>query len=233
MSKELIRFIVHSYTDKDFAEPAQGTFEIPINPEQFNQNLNVGLDTSRGHGDQGTDTKYMSTAPEQVKLDFILDGTGAVYGNKLQNVPVREQVDMLLNVVYKMKGEIHQPNFLKLLWGSNSLSGYGSKLRAFTCKVGNLSINFILFDHNGEPLRAKVSATFVSYVPPEARVGEENKGSPDLTRFRTVGEGDKLPLLTHQIYSDQSYYQKVARANGLTTFRKLKPGTLVFPPIAK
>lgn len=233
MSKKLFRFVIHSYKDKDFAEPPLSSFEIPINPEQFSQNLNIGLDSGRGHGDQGTDTKFMSTAPEQVKLDFMLDGTGAVSGNELAKVPVREQVDRLLKVVYKMDGDIHQPNFLKLLWGSNSLAGYGSKLRAFTCKLGKLDVNFVLFNTEGEPIRAKISATFVSYVPPPIRVREEGKSSPDLTRIRTVGEGDKLPLLTFQIYSDQYYYQKVARVNGLTTFRKLKPGSLIFPPVQK
>ena len=234
MSKELIRFIIHSYKDKDFAEPAQSSFEIPINPEQFHQNLNICADTGRGHGDQGTDTKFMSTAPEQVKLDFMLDSTGAISGNKLNKTPVREQVDMLLNVVYKMDGDIHQPNFLKVLWGSNSLAGYGSKLRAFTCKLSKLDINFILFDNTGEPVRAKISATFMSYVAPEARVREEGKSSPDLTRIRTIQEGDRLPFLTFNVYADQSYYQKVARANGLTSFRNLKTGdSLVFPPLEK
>jgi hypothetical protein len=141
---------------------------------------------------------------------------------------------MFLKVVYKMEGEIHQPNFLKVLWGSNSLSGYGNKLEAFTCKMGNADVNYILFDNHGEPLRAKVSATFIGYLPSETRDRNEAKKSPDLTRFRVVNDGDKLPLLTHQIYSDQSYYQKVARANGLTSFRNLKAGlNLVFPSIEK
>jgi nucleoid-associated protein YgaU len=55
-----------------------------------------------------------------------------------------------------------------------------------------------------------------------------------LTHARTVEIGDRLPLMTHQIYDDQSYYLKVAKANGLTSFRKLTVGKDInFPPIGE
>ena len=234
-NRELSRVIIDAYKDKDFAQSSKaGSFEIPLNPEQYSQNFKVDVDVQRGSGNQGTNTKFKSTAPEQLKLDFLLDNTGTIAGNHLDGTDVRKQVDSLLKVVYKMNGDIHQPNFLKLMWGSNSFASKASNHRAFTCVLGNLDINYILFDRDGEPLRAKVSATFINYVAQEARVREEGKESPDLTHIRTVNEGDKLPLMTFEVYSDQSYYQKVAKSNGLTSFRKLKPGDrIVFPPIEK
>jgi len=47
-----------------------------------------------------------------------------------------------------------------------------------------------------------------------------------------VKDGDTLPLLCHRIYGDSGYYADVARFNGLSSFRRLKPGlALHFPPL--
>ena len=40
--------------------------------------------------------------------------------------------------------------------------------------------------------------------------------------------------MVYRIYGDPLLYIEVAKANGLTDFRNLKPGrTLVFPPVEK
>jgi len=58
------------------------------------------------------------------------------------------------------------------------------------------------------------------------------RSSPDLTHVVEVKEGDTLPLLCYRVYKDCSYYPQVAKANNLTDFRHLKPGTkLSFPPL--
>jgi len=44
-------------------------------------------------------------------------------------------------------------------------------------------------------------------------------------------DGDTLPAMCDRLYGDSKYYIAVAAANGLTSFRDIKPGTpLVFPP---
>ncbi len=84
-----------------------------------------------------------------------------------------------------------------------------------------------------EPLRAKISLTFVEYISPAEIVKEEGKKSPDLTHLVQVRAGDTLPLLCDRIYRDSRYYMDVARINGLSSFRHLTPGmTLRFPPLA-
>ena len=229
-NRELTRITITAFKDKRL-QSKDSEFVIPTNPEQYTQNYKVELDTSRGQGNQGTDLKFKSTAPEQLKLDFILDGTKTIEGYGYPKMTVTEQVKKLLEVVYDMSGEIHQPHYLKVLWGEN---GFTTKPHAFDCILGNLDINYLLFSRNGEPLRAKISATFINYIEQEARVRRENKKSPDLTHIRTVNDGDKLPQLTFDVYSDQSYYLKVAKTNGLTSFRKLRAGEeLMFPPIEK
>jgi hypothetical protein len=220
----LMKIVIRAFTDKKLQQPAPrfDTFELPINPETYSQNYKVEYDTRRPQGQQGTDARYKSTAPEELKLEFVFDGTGALEdyrGNA--NEPVAEQVTRFLNTVYFMEGEIHRPKFLKVLWG---------KL-VFPCLLSNLDINYTLFNPSGTPLRAKLSATFINYIEHEARVARENKKSPDLTRTREVKEGDRLDLMTYRAYGDSRYVMQVAKANGLTSFRNVAAGkTILFPP---
>ncbi len=53
-----------------------------------------------------------------------------------------------------------------------------------------------------------------------------------MSHLITVKSGDTLPLLCHKVYGTSVHYAEVARANGLSNFRDLAPGTqLLFPPL--
>ena len=90
-----------------------------------------------------------------------------------------------------------------------------------------------MFDKFGLPIRAKISASFTERTPSGLGSLLSMLSSPDLTHKIVVKDGDILPLLTYQIYNNQTYYLQVARANKLKNFRKLQAGTtLTFPPIS-
>lgn len=242
MTGKLIKVSIESFENDDFSRRSKikpNPISLPVNPESFTQNYKVKLNIQQGQGSQGTDASYEGTAPEELKLDFILDGTNTIqgYNSKLEfkpdvdststkpPLPVKDQLDIFMNTVYNMNGEIHRPHFLKIQWGD------GFK---FPCILSNLDLNYTLFNPNGDPLRIKVSATFLNYVAQKERVARERKSSPDLTHVRLVKAGDRLDWMTEQIYKDPKYVTQIARANGLTTFRKIKPGIeLVFPPLEK
>ncbi|NEO87359.1 MAG: LysM peptidoglycan-binding domain-containing protein [Spirulina sp. SIO3F2] len=84
----------------------------------------------------------------------------------------------------------------------------------------------------GQPTRAELDTSFVGDIEDAERLKQENKSSPDLTHTRTVVPGDTLPLMAQRIYKDPTYYLKLAQANKINNFRKLKAGrTVNFPPI--
>lgn len=226
---KLTKILIKAFKDKTLTSPYSDfpEFELPVNPESYSQNFKIDYEVSKAQGSQGVDEKYTYTNPEELKLEFILDGTGTVegYSEKLKGKPVSQQIDILLNTTYKMIGETHKPPFLKVIHGENLV---------FYCLLTNLDINYTLFHPSGEPLRAKCSATFLNYIEQERRVLEEDKRSPDLTHVRQVKAGDTLPLMTHEIYGDGAFYMQVARENGLTSFRNLATGQdIIFPPIEK
>jgi phage tail protein X len=201
------------------------SFTLPINPEQYAEKRQLKYDQEQGIGNQFNDPKYGATGPEELKLDFIFDNTGAIEGNMLQGTKVNVQVQDFLSTVYLMEDGIHKPKFLKIQWG---------RYLTFPCVLTALDINYILFNREGEPLRAKVSATFLNFVEQEKRVRMEAKNSPDLTHVRTVKQGDRLDWITYKEYGDPQYALQVAKANGLSTFRKLTTGAnLILPPFAR
>ena len=201
-------------------------FTLSVNPESYTKNYKVEYDLQRGQGNQGTDGRFKSTAPEELRLDFYFDGTNTIegYANAGKYKSVEEELKAFLDTVYNMAGEIHRPRFLQVVWGTLD----------FPCILKNLDLNYTLFQDDGKPLRIKVAATFLNYIAQRERVQRERKRSPDLTRIRNVKQGDRLDYMTFQTYGDANLVMQVAKANNLTTFRQLKGGVdLRFPPLDK
>lgn len=230
---ELTKVKLEIYKDNRYQNKL-GEFELPINPEQFSQQFQIEYDRNQAQGSQHNDLKYKFTRPQELKLDFTLDGTGVVPDKQNPgkfHQDIIGQLQDFFRLTYTMNPETHKPNFLRLLWGNFSF-GYGEY--GFNCLLTNLQVSYTLFDPNGSPLRAKLSATFTSYVEQKLRLLEENKKSPDLTHQSKVTAGYNLPLMTYRIYEDPSYYLQIAKVNGLVNFRRLKTNTdLRFPPLEK
>jgi hypothetical protein len=227
-SHVLTKLIIRSFQQNDFGQEDKDLrFTTPINPESFTKTNHIELDKKTAHGQPGTDPKYTSTAPEELKIEFVLDGTKTMEGyvDKYKEKEVPAQIKSFTDCVYQYVGKTHRPRFLIVHWGSEI---------NFPCVLSHLDINYTLFSPNGNPLRAKISATFVNYVSEKATEAAARKNSPDLTHYRLVREGDRLDLLSYIIYKDSGMFLQVARANDLSTVRNIKPGKgLNFPPIKK
>lgn len=225
---ELAKFEIKSFSDNQFKKDGgKKDFKIPINPETFTRNLKVERDTTKGHGNNQTNSKFVGTAPEELKIEFILDGTQTMEGylESMKKVAVKDQLKQFIECVYDYDGKIHSPRYLKIL--------YGSELK-FNCVLTSLDINHTLFNADGSPLRAKITANFLQYVAPETRAKKERNSSPDLTHQRIVKEGDRLDLMTFEIYDSPSYFLQVALKNNLTNIRSVKPGSqILFHPFDK
>lgn len=219
---------IHAYKDKDFqTKVSKDPLLLPVNPESFSRTLKLESKEQQGQGNQGSNPDYVLTLPEELSFEFIFDGTEAIEGYAFadpNDKTVKRQLEIFLGTVYNMNGDIHTPYFLHVQWGQ----------LMFPCVLSNLDLNYNMFLANGDPLRIKVNATFKQYISPKERVAKEKKKSPDLTHIRQVKAGDRLDLMTNMIYKDSKYVTQIAKANALTTIRKIKPGKdLVFPPLDK
>lgn len=237
MSNELAKVSITSYKSSKFGKDDKienGVYTVLVNPEGYNRSYKIKYKDQQASGTKSQPMKFDKVEPEDIELDFLFDKTGALPGTFKAETDkgileegkggVWPDIEQFKKVVYDYKGDIHQPPYLVIQWGE----------LLFKCVLREMTINFKLFRPDGTPLRAVVKAKFTSTVENELRVRQEEKQSPDITHSRIVKAGDTLPLLAFQVYEDASLYIQLAKANNLSNFRYLQPGTkLFFPPVLK
>lgn len=214
----LKRMKIEAYREADYSGSPADSFTVMFNPNTYTQKYEVEYQDRQGQGDTSSPQVFGNIKPQEYTFEFVFDGTGTA----AEKEEVQDVVERFLTVTGKHDGEIHRPMYLKLAWGS----------LVSKCVLKSAEITYTLFKPDGYPLRAKVKATFAENVEDALRVAEERRSSPDLTHVRKVNLGDHISLMSHRLYKDPSYYLQVARANGLTNFRRLRVGQeLRFPPV--
>ncbi len=195
------------------------SFELMLNPSSYSHSYSIGYNKKEALGQLASDTKFSGIKPEKIGFDIVIDGTGVV---ELSGDDVKTQVKSLTDIVYKYDGNNHEPNHVRLLWGSLIFFG----------RLESMSVDYTLFKPSGEPLRAKIKLSFSGFMSKEEEALRANRSSPDLSHQIEVKAGDTLPALCYRVYKDSSYYLEVAKANNITNFRDIEPGSkLHFPPL--
>jgi hypothetical protein len=215
---ELTKMKIVAYKDPDFSSQL-GEYNLLVNPENYkfkNEQQYTVSDTVNGSSAQTV--KYKGGIAGLFEIGLFFDGTGVITDEK-----VDDQIKKVKDLIYSYNGDIHEPNYLKVYWGTQSL---------FQGRLKSWNINYTMLDMDGTPLRAEATVVIIASISAKKKALEEKKSSADLTHVRTVLDGDNLPLMCYRIYGDSSYYIKVAQHNELTHFRDLKPGDIItFPPV--
>lgn len=215
---ELTKMKIVAYKDPDFSSQL-GEYNLLVNPENYkvkNEQQYSVQETTNGSSAQTV--KYKGGGTGLFELMLFFDGSGVLTKKK-----VDDQIKEVKDLIYKYNGDIHEPNYLKVYWGTQSL---------FQGRLKSWNINYTMLDMDGTPLRAEVTVVIMASISAKKKALEEKKNSADLTHVRTVLDGDTLPVMCYRIYGDSSYYIKVARHNKITNFRAVKPGDVItFPPV--
>lgn len=219
---------IQAFKDPKYNEPA-GEESVYINPEQYSHSYQICWNDAQAQGSSGYSPKFNRMGPEKVTFELVFDGTGVVPGK----IPgayiftedgITKQVARFKDLVFTYQGNIHSPNYLKLVWGKF----------IFQCRLQTLNFTYTLFKPDGTPLRARAKATFVEFNTEQQLVQKSKPSSPDLSHVLPVKAGDLLPLMCYRVYGSSAHYIEVARANGLSDFRNLVVGTeLLFPPLGE
>jgi hypothetical protein len=216
----LEKLLIRAYEAPDYSGEPVGEFEAFVNPHEITIAYEMEYDSAQGAGTTNSRMEFKKVKPGDLALTFFIDGTGA----SGRRVDVQERIERF-QAVTGYNGDIHRPNYLKVVWGT---------LQVKRCVLKSASIAYKLFRPDGVPLRAVITANFSDNADDRTRVALAQDQSPDLTHVRLVRAGDTLPALCYGIYGDPAYYLEVARANGLDHFRHLEQGTrIVFPPLER
>ncbi|MDO9554658.1 LysM peptidoglycan-binding domain-containing protein [Rhodonellum sp.] len=207
-----------AYSDPDYSDQL-GEYEVLVNPSKTSKKGQLEYtNNSSPIGGSAETIKFKGAGPEKYEFNFFFDGTGIITSKK-----VDDQVEELIKLMYSYNGDIHEPNYIKIYWGTQS--EFQGRLTSFE------QVNTMM-DTDGTPLRAEIKASFIGSKSPEKKALEAGKNSADLTHIRTVFAGDTLPLMCFRIYGDSGFYMKVAEFNQLDNFRDISPGDqIIFPPV--
>ncbi len=206
------------------------TFTAMFNPETYSltyKNTFVRNEVINGDRESAI---YVCTKPETLQVKLLLDNTGVAdhgwggvggIAKYAKEYDVYKKVQEFLNHTLYMDGKEHEPRFLKLEWGD----------LVFACRLCSVTVNYKLFNRAGQPIRAELDCAFAGSIADPQRV---QKSSPDLSHKRTIESDDNISIMANRIYGDPAYYVRVAQANRLNNFRRLKTEQeLHFPPIEK
>lgn len=216
----LEKLSILAHAQADYSDPPIGRFAAFVNPAEITLAYEVEYDAAQGSGTTGSRMDFKKIKPGDLSLSFFIDGTGA--GGR--TVEVQQEVEKFQTVT-GYNGDIHRPNYLKVVWGT---------LQVKRCVLKSASIAYKLFRADGVPLRAVITAVFTDNSDDQTRVAMAQDQSPDLTHRRIFTAGDRLPALCQAIYGNPQLYLRVAEANGIDDFRQIAPGSeIFFPPLEK
>lgn len=217
-SGNLIKMKLVAYLKPDFTDQV-GEYDVLVNPDKYSDKSEMKYSTNSSPlGISAETVKFRGAGAKTFNMDFFFDSTGV-----LTKDPVDQQIADLEALVYTYNGDIHEPNYVKIIWGTQSL---------FQGRLKEWDILYSMMDLDGTPLRAEIKAVFIGSVSVKKKALQEGRNSSDLTHIRTVQAGDTLPAMCYKIYGESGYHIQVAEYNSLDHIRAITPGDqLIFPPL--
>jgi hypothetical protein len=200
-------------------------FEVFLNPNQLSHSIKVNhakseTATIEGKDKEGkqtviTPTVPVSTDPESLSFELMLDGTGVT--GRETDVP--SEIAKLAKAVFgPLNDSKKRKEEVTIKWG---------EIISFTGHVETFDTTYTLFKPDGTPLRATVKLSFLGNST-LTKAPEKERGK---TKEIDIDAAKTIVNACNAIYNSPVAYIAVAKANKLTNVRKLKSGSkLVFPP---
>lgn len=153
-----------------------------------------------------------------LELELFFDTTEVPTG---PDRDVRVQTDRIVELT-RIAPEKGRPLTCTVNWGVSD------KRQDFPFKgvITKLSQQFVLFDQDGRPLRARLNVTLTEFLD---RTDDHRKTDPETTT-RIVRRGDSLATIAADFYGDAASWRVIALANGIEDPFLLPAGsTLTLP----
>lgn len=178
-------------------------YKVRINPETFDRTLTVNKSEDKTARPGNSSGHNAGLGAETYAFDLYFDGTG-VAGTALKGKALKEEFQTFLEVVYVKREDVakkKQPNCVTIEYCGET----------FHAKLTSMTIKYLLFQRDGNPLRIKASCSFASVEEekpdPEAGKKKQKKKPKDTTPNARQGGKTK-----ESIGTDQSFDETVSSA---------------------
>jgi nucleoid-associated protein YgaU len=218
--------------EKDEPGNWAGEIQALFNPSELQISRTVSWGPLGGSAvGEGTsiEQQFRAVRPRTTSLELFFDSyedhaTSGVLGfvPSLDPFPSPAATDVrvhttALMALAEVDPHLHRPPKCRLEWGAFD--------NIFCGVVTSLSVSYSMFMPSGMPVRATVRCELSE---------DEEEGtelfSPDVDRRHTVAQGETLHAIAQRVYGDASRWKLIARANGISNPRTVRPGTIVTIP---
>jgi nucleoid-associated protein YgaU len=211
--------------DKEEGE-ADREIEVLFNPTEYTIEQS---NTWTPQNKQGREPEYQFTQTDLKKLSMEL-----FFDSYEAKRDVREHTDKIakLMAVTIDEGENgKRPPICSITWAQPSTALTNPDF-PFQGVLTSLRQQFVLFDENGTPVRAKLSVTFQEYLTAQEIEERFPRRSSFPVRTYILKEGDTLSAIAARVWKKPQDWRKIAGANGIQNPRVLRPGqTLIIPAV--
>jgi hypothetical protein len=232
LAKATITVLDDAAVDEERGLPKQ--FTVQFNPTKYTIQKSAQIAEVAIPGLDTPILQFVRGQNEKLTLDLFFDTTR---GDKVHNdneklivnevrmggdaKDVRDLTTPFYQLV-KTQPKTHAPPRIRFAWG-------GLEFKAI---VESIQQEFLLFNPQGVPLRAKLSVTFREYKTVEDQVAEFKWESPDYSKRYVVQEGETLNRIAAAEYGDPALWRTIAAHNRICNPRRLTPGMqLLLPPL--
>jgi LysM repeat protein len=157
--------------------------------------------------------QYVRGGSESLTVQALVDTS-----DTLENVRT-SYVDAIRNLMRPDSRE-HAPPIVRFVWDES----------VFTGVLEKLDVNYVLFRQDGVPLRAQLDITLKEFRPAAQQIMDPPRSSPSVEKSYVVRRGDTLSSISAAVYRRPDAWRELARANGITDPRDLRPGRVLTVP---
>ena len=202
--------IIVEHPREEFVKAPRQEFTVLFNPEEYTINKDNNYASMAIPGLSSPLLQFVHGNLGTLEMELLFDTYDT---NTLEKQDVREITSKFMKLM-DIDPKLHAPPVLLFSWATLQFRGV----------LARASQKFILFWHDGRPVRARISATFNEYVDPEEEARRVGRQTADYTKVHTVLQGETLSGIATGYYKNPQTWRPIALANNLDDPRRLTPG---------
>jgi len=186
-----------------------------FNPKEFEVVKAVKWEENPKVGGDASELRFGGGKPQDFTIPLLFDSTGT--GNDVRKAYEALFAMSLIEQARKdPKTNMGEPPKCRFQWG---------KLLSVTVVIESIKQKFLLFSHDGTPLRAEVTITMKEVY--EKTEGQNPTSRSQARKTWIVSEGETLDWIAYREYGDSSQWRYIADTNDLLNPQHLQPGQIL------
>lgn len=203
-------------------EPTELLFDF--NPTEYTISKSATWNRPQMKGGKQTGKPEFAGANAQtIQMELLFDQH--LSGDRGVSAAVSTLIDWVKPTEDSVKKKKPQPPIVVFEWGDNPA------VTSFRGYVKQVQAKFLLFDGDGNPLRATANVT-LEEVPIPAKKQNPTSGAVHGRRTHLVVDGDSLTSIAWREYEDPRLWRGLADFNGIDDPLRVRPGTTLILPTA-